>query len=71
MRLVETVTAIKEEISDINNNMHEKVKKRSLELLEKHPEKKKLFTDFIAMQEAQIDVYTNKITCAAFVIETI
>lgn len=71
MRLVETVTAEKEETAVLNSSIHEKVMMRCLELAEKHPEQKKLFTDFIAMQESQIDVYTNKVTCAAFVIKPI
>jgi len=71
MRLVETVAAEKEETADLNSSIHEKVMMRCLELAEKHPEQKKLFTDFIAMQEAQIDVYTNKVTCAAFVIKPV
>ncbi len=71
MSLVETVAAEKEETADVNSTIHEKVKKRCLELAEKHPEQRKLFTDSIAMQEAQIDVYMNKVICAAFVIKPV
>ena len=69
LRLVETVSSRKENVADMSNTIHEKVKKRCFELADLHPDKKKLFMDFISLQEYQIDIYTNKVICSTFVIK--
>ena len=68
MELVGEVVASPDDLEQINAEMFETVKRRCEELIEKHPDQRRLFEEYIEEQVAEIDVLETKIVCSTMVI---
>jgi SAM-dependent methyltransferase len=71
MQLAEEEIIGKDDIKDSDDYIFDNLKKRCFELIEKYPEKKKLFTDYIDKQEEENDILENKVICSTMVIKKI
>ena len=69
MELVESNISDSEDIKDSDEQIFESLKKRCHELIEKHPDKRTLFLDYIQKQKIENDVLENKIIGATMVIK--
>ncbi len=69
MQLAEEEIIGKDDIKDSDDYIFKNLKKRCFELINRHPEKKKLFTDYIEKQEEENDVLENKVICSTMVIK--
>jgi len=70
MELIDIIT--EDELQDVNEefeNEFENIQKRCLELIEKYPENKALFTDYITKQKREYEILSNEIISAIFVIK--
>ncbi len=68
MTLVDETIISKEKIKDSDDYIFTNLKKRCLELMEMHPDKKNLFQAYILKQEEENHVLENKIICSTMVI---
>ena len=57
-----------EDIKNSDDQIFENLKKRCQELIEKYPDKRTLFLNYIQKQEIENDVLENKVTGATMVI---
>lgn len=64
MRLIDEIISTKDEIKASDDYLYRNIKRRCQELIEKHPDKKSIFIDYIRNQEAENEVLENKITCS-------
>lgn len=71
MKLVDEAIIGKNEIRYADDQILSSLKKRCLELIERHPEKHDLFEAYIKKQEGENDVLENKIVCSTIVIKKI
>ncbi len=69
MELVEDDIMQREDIKDSNEDIFEKLKKRCLELMEKYPDKRNIFLNYIKVQEIENDVLENRIIGTTLVIK--
>ena len=69
MVLAENDIMKSEEIKESDDYIFENLKKRCYELIERHPDKKNLFLDYIKKQEYENDVLENKIIGTTMVIK--
>lgn len=69
MQLIENETMDRDDIKDSDDYIFDKLKKRCCELIEKYPDKKKLFLDYIKKQETENDVLENKVIGTTMVIK--
>lgn len=69
MKLLDEVIVPKDKIKDADQFILDNMKKRCLELIEKHPGRQNLFQDYIRKQEEEIDVLENKIICSTMVLK--
>lgn len=68
MRIIDQVIINKNEIKDADDQIFANLKKRCQELIEKHPQQKELFENYIINQDEANDVLETKIVCATMVI---
>lgn len=68
MELVESNISDSEDIKDSDDQIFESLKKRCQELIEKFPDKRTLFLDYIQKQEIENDILENKLIGATMVI---
>jgi SAM-dependent methyltransferase len=71
MQLVDEFINSKDNIKDSDDYIFVKLKKRCNELIDKNPDKRQLFDNYIKKQEEENDVLENKIVCSTMVIKTI
>ena len=69
MQLIEEVIIGKDDIKDSDDYIFDNLGKRCFELIERYPEKKNLFLDYIEKQEEENDVLENKVICSTMVIK--
>ena len=69
MELAESNISDSEDIKDSDDQIFENLKKRCQELIEKYPDKRTLFLDYIQKQEIENDVLENKAIGATMVIK--
>ncbi|HRI45657.1 MAG TPA: class I SAM-dependent methyltransferase [Ignavibacteriaceae bacterium] len=69
MKLIDNVILNRNEIVESDDDIFGKLKKRCNELIEKHPDKKELFLDYIKKQEEENDVLENRVVCSTMVIK--
>ncbi len=67
MKLIDEVIINKDDIRDSDDQIFRSLKKRCVELAEKHPDQRKLFEDYIRKQEYENDVLETKIVCSVMV----
>jgi SAM-dependent methyltransferase len=68
MRLVDEVIVDKEYINEEDGRIFNKIYNRCYELIDKYPDKRDLFEDYIKKQEEENDVLENKMICSVMVI---
>lgn len=71
MELIREVIADKNKIKDSDGFIIENLKKRCLELIDKYPQKKDLFLNYIRKQYEENDVLENDVICSTMVIRKI
>lgn len=69
MCLVENDIIQKVDLKTSDDYIFKKLKQRCNELMNKHPEKKALFENYIKKQEIENDVLENKVVCATMLIK--
>jgi ubiquinone/menaquinone biosynthesis C-methylase UbiE len=69
MQLIEEVIIGKDDIKDSDDYIFDNLKKRCFELIDRYPEKKKLFIEYLEKQEEENDVLENKVICSTMVIK--
>ncbi|MCB1309290.1 MAG: class I SAM-dependent methyltransferase [Leptospiraceae bacterium] len=69
MRLVENNVIKRESVGDSNDAILKNLRRRCVELIERHPGKKDLFEGYIRRQEAESDVLENKVVCSILVLK--
>ncbi len=67
MVLIENCPVTHNEVVESDDLILENIKQRCHELMEKHPEKKQLFLDYICKQEFETEVNANKAVCTTMV----
>ncbi len=67
MKIIDEVVIGHDDIRDSDDHIFQLLKKRCLELAEKHPAQRKLFENYIRKQEYENDVLENKIVCSVMV----
>ena len=68
MRLVDEEIIGADDMHTSNEAIHQPLVRRCRELMEKHPEKRRLFEGYIRKQEEEIDVLENRIVCSTMVV---
>jgi cyclopropane fatty-acyl-phospholipid synthase-like methyltransferase len=68
MTVIDEVIIQKDTIKESDDYIFERLQKRCLELIAKHPDKKELFEDYIQRQTDENDILETKIVCATIVI---
>lgn len=71
MMLSDEMVINKDDISEADDDIFNKLKNRCMELISKYPEKRQLFEDYIQKQIEENEVLENKIICSAMVIKKI
>lgn len=69
MQLLEDEIIQKDDIKDSDDYIFDNLKERCFELINKYPDKKELFENYIKKQEIENDVLENKIVCSVMVIK--
>lgn len=69
MKLIEEVIIKSDHIKESDVFIYDNIKKRCIELINKHPEKKYLFENYIKKQEEENDVLENKVICSTMAIK--
>lgn len=69
MKLIDELIPDENETSLEYDNQLESLKKRCFELMEKYPEKKYLFEEYIRSQEGEYDTLKNKVVCSTMVVK--
>lgn len=69
MELVENDIVDRDDIVDADDYIFQNLKKRCQELIEKYPNKQRMFLDYIRNQEIENDVLENKVVCSTLVIK--
>ncbi len=68
MRLVDEEVIGADDMRTSNEAIHQPLVRRCRELMEKHPEKRRLFEGYIRKQEEEVDVLENRIVCSTMVV---
>lgn len=68
MKLIEDDIMQSDRIKDSDDHIFENLKNRCMELIEKHPDKKGLFENYIKKQVEENEVLENKVVCTTLVI---
>jgi hypothetical protein len=68
MQLIEDDIIKQDNIKDSDDFIFENLKKRCDELIDKYPDKKELFINYIQKQVEENDVLENKVICSTMVI---
>ena len=68
MRIIDQVIIKANEIKDADDQIFANLKKRCQELIERHPQQRKLFEKYIRDQEKANDVLETKVVCATMAI---
>ena len=71
MQLIDEFIINKVDIKDSDEYIFDNLRKRCYELIDKHPEKRQLFDNYIKKQEEENDVLENKVVCSTMVIKKI
>jgi SAM-dependent methyltransferase len=69
MQLIEEEIINQDEIKDSDDYIFGNLNRRCFELIDRYPEKKNLFTNYIKKQEEENDVLENKVICSTMVIK--
>jgi SAM-dependent methyltransferase len=69
MKLMEDKVLPKDKVKNVNDDIFGNLQRRCNELIEKFPEKSRLFKDYLKKQEVEQDVLENKIVCSTMVIK--
>ena len=69
MQIIENLPVAKSEVVESDDIILENLKKRCLELARQHPQKQKLFTDYIKKQEYESYVNAEKVICTTMVVK--
>lgn len=69
MGLIEEMKIQEDEIKESNYYIFENLKMRCDELIEKYPDKKELFLNYIKQQEDENEVLETKVVCSTMVIK--
>lgn len=69
MILIEDDIMQSDRIKDSDDYIFDNLKKRCMELIDKHPDKKDLFENYIQKQEEENEVLENKVVCTTLVIK--
>lgn len=69
MKLIEDDIITSSSIKDSDDYIFDNLKKRCMELIDKHPDKKDLFENYIKEQEEENEVLENKVVCTTLVIK--
>jgi 2-polyprenyl-3-methyl-5-hydroxy-6-metoxy-1,4-benzoquinol methylase len=56
-------------MNELDNDILEKIVQRSTELIEKFPDKRQLFEDYISAQKVENDILENQLQCSIFVLK--
>lgn len=67
MKIIDEVIIGKDDIRDSDDQIFRSLKKRCVELAEKHPDQRILFDNYIRKQEYENDVLETKIICSVMV----
>ncbi|MDH3528047.1 MAG: class I SAM-dependent methyltransferase [Acidobacteriota bacterium] len=68
MELIDEIITTSDEMKETDDYIYGHVKRRCRELIEKHPDKKDLFTDYVKKQEEENEALETKITCSTMLI---
>ena len=68
MQIIDETIIKNDTIKNSDEYTFQKLKNRCLELMEKHPDKRNLFENYIKKQEEENDVLENKVVCSTMVI---
>ncbi len=68
MRVISERIMNRDEIKKSDELIFGKLKRRCLELIEKHPDKRTLFEDYLVKQVEENDVLENRVVCATMVV---
>lgn len=68
MQLIDEIIIDRADIRNSDDYIFDKLKKRCLELIDKHPDKQQLFYNYIKKQEEENEVLENKVTCSTMAI---
>ena len=69
MQIAEEVIMGKDDIKSSDDYIFNILKERCFELIDRYPEKKHLFMDYIEEQKEENDVHENKVICSTMVIK--
>jgi cyclopropane fatty-acyl-phospholipid synthase-like methyltransferase len=70
MQLVDEEIILGKALKDNNDFILTHLQKRCRELINKHPDKRRLFEDYLKKQEEETDVLENKMVCSTMVLRT-
>ena len=68
MRLIGEIIIDKSEIKAADEYIYRNIKRRCQELVEEHPDKRKLFIDYISKQEEENKVLEEKVICSTMLL---
>lgn len=68
MKLIDEIIISKDEIKESDEYMYINIKRRCQELIEKYPDKRNLFIDYIKKQEEENEALETKITCSTMLL---
>ena len=68
MKVIENNISEQNEIKELDDCIIEKITQRAYELIEKYPDKKQLFLDYIKCQENENEIMENNIVCSTMII---
>jgi ubiquinone/menaquinone biosynthesis C-methylase UbiE len=68
MQIVDEIIIDRADIRDSDNYIFDKLKKRCLELIDKHPDKQQIFYNYIKRQKEENEVLENKVICSTMAI---
>jgi cyclopropane fatty-acyl-phospholipid synthase-like methyltransferase len=64
MKLIDEIIINKDEIKKSDEYIYRNIKRRCQELIEKHPDKRNLFVDYIKKQEEENEALETKVICS-------
>ncbi|TQV78767.1 methyltransferase domain-containing protein [Exilibacterium tricleocarpae] len=64
MKLIDEVVVNTDEIKESDEYIYRNIKRRCQELIEKHPDKKNIFIDYIREQEEENEALETKVVCS-------
>jgi cyclopropane fatty-acyl-phospholipid synthase-like methyltransferase len=69
MEIIDEKVIEADDMKEFDNDIFENLKKRCEELIEKHPEKRTLFENYIRKQEEENEILETKVVCSTMVIK--